>query len=44
MKIRSLMCALFLVSFSLFGAYFKDLETTVIQPDGTKLNIYSSGD
>jgi M6 family metalloprotease-like protein len=38
------MCALFLVSFSLFGAYFTDLETTVRQPDGTKLNIYSSGD
>ncbi len=44
MKIRSLMCALFFVSFSLFGAYFRDLETTVRQPDGTKLEIYSSGD
>lgn len=44
MNIRSLMCVLILLSVSLFGAYFKDLETAVFQPDGTKLNIYSSGD
>ncbi|HQO09558.1 MAG TPA: M6 family metalloprotease domain-containing protein [Clostridiales bacterium] len=44
MNIRSLICTVVLISVSLFGAYFKDLETTVYQPDGTKLNIFSSGD
>lgn len=44
MFIKSLMCSLIFLSVSAFGAYIQDLETTVYQPDGTKLDIYSSGD
>lgn len=41
---KELLFFVILVSFSVFGVYIKNLETTVYQPDGTKLHIYSSGD
>ncbi|MDA3837599.1 MAG: M6 family metalloprotease domain-containing protein [Candidatus Delongbacteria bacterium] len=36
--------AILSLTVSAFSAYFTDLETTVIQPDGSKLELLSSGD
>ncbi len=44
MFLQKVISLIFMISFSLSGAYIRNLETTVYQPDGTKLNIYSSGD
>jgi len=44
MVIRIVIFIIFLLTFSLSGSYISDLETTVYQPDGTRLDLYSSGD
>lgn len=42
-KIYALMVVLFITS-TVFGAFFKEIPTTLTQPDGSEIQCYASGD